>query len=85
MILKRPFKLLLLLALTVISGNVVAGPDGQQSARLTQSYAPYEPFAMKRKSPHRRVAPVQNTGQPNSTLKSCTYQGGPKSGLWSCR
>ena len=41
---------------------------------------------VERKRSSRRAAPSHDAGRRrHNVAKSCTYQGGPKSGLWACR
>ena len=73
----------LLLPLVAISSTARADHNYQYRPNQTAEYGAMAqlgpPAATQRTELRRR------SSQPVGSPKACTYQGGPKSGLWACR
>lgn len=85
---KRIFLITLLLPLMATSSAALADHNYQHRPNDVRRSSPYDAFAMERKAPIRSVARQVGHGQKQKdglASKSCTYQGGPKIGLWACR
>ncbi len=79
MIGKRLLTISLALPFMPISGVASASHNDQHRPNQPGVYSsPYEAFAMERRALPRRAPQVRAS-------RSCTYQGGPKSGSWACR
>lgn len=71
---------LLLLNFVAISSAVHADLNYQNRPSSRTEYGTFNPTR-----PTPSVDGSHLSPSPRASRKSCTYQGGPKSGLWACR
>jgi len=82
MLAKHLLKISLLLPLVAMSSTVAsasASVDLQKRLAYNYQHRPDQP------AEYGALAQARRSLQPVGSPKACTYQGGPKSGLWACR
>ena len=84
MLTKRLLTISLVLPFVAISSAVYANHNNQHHPNQPAEYAAFNQ-AVPTPAASRMDLQGRPSVQQRNSRKACTYQGGPKSGLWACR